>query len=889
MSFSFVARFSYQWILFFGSVILISLMTCREIVLSENRETFDQHTLVITQNWPGKTTNQVEESLTKPWEMILKSVSGYLELKSVSEFGSVSLHLKLSEGIQKEEFIQTIRNLYILNQNLFPKGVLFPRFIFDSGNDSNFILLRRISKNKVPSPDEFLRKIQNLTDVKKITYQPESETEIQIKVDHNRILNGVTPSLSEIYDSLRHHLDSVTYDPRQDQYFVNEYSVEPSDWEKVLILNQRNVYLPLGKIASTSITKVYGKNHTRINGSSFESILIFANNPFQLIQLSFLLHSILLEFPDWQIVFSSQEEFLDNIKVIFYFYLVIEVFYFLYFGILRRQWISNIIHIFSFILFLVLLFFSFRCLKIPIGYSGFVFLLLLKVILPFMNFRRIIVHKKQLFSASIIFLIAVYSQLVPISILNLVLIFLFALVLYPILSYLFFIFWRLVGKRNLSFRDMQIQKLNELILKKELTRFNTVSVLSLSILFLTFLYSLPALFNHVSSKPQLDNVKLARLEFPSYVAESERNRITRQVEESILQKQLTNLLVVTHKNVRSDFYMKFNEGVHSLQFKNLPSEMGYFHFLEEIDGFEPTILRFTNKDPKLLESSVLKIIPWIQIQKKVTEVILGFQPSTEGIEFKADANHLTQMSVDLDPTIRETNLLLQPNVVSKMLYSGKLVDVKLIADHSISKENFKKQPIVVGNGQIQYPESLRQYSTHQNLGKIFHKNAETSMEIFVKGENINWISIEDGIHTLLAKDETQLVERTETNDGTKKYRFIFLLSFLMPFFFRKKYRIDFLSFVFAFVILCKWQTQFFTRNYDQLCFIPFLFVFFRMNSRKKIILPFYLTLPYIGLLFGSYFYPWKSGVYLFQSMFLFQVFGIIFDKSKNNLKIFRTR
>lgn len=889
MSFFFAKKFPYQWFLFFGTVILISLMTCREILISESREKFDQHTLIISQNWPGKTTSQMEESLTKPWEMVLKSVSGYLELKSVSEFGSISMHLKLSEGVQKEDLIRTIRNLYILNQTLFPKGVLFPRFMFDSGNDSNMILLRRISKNTMPPPAGLLRKIQNLTGVKKVSYQPESETEIQINVEHNRLLNGVSPSMVEIYDSLRHHLDSVSYDPSQKQYFVKEYPIDPIEWEKVLILIQGKTLLTLGKIATTSITNVYGKNHTRINGSSFESIVIVTNNPFQLIQLSFLLDSFLSEFPDWQFVFSSQEDFLENIKIIFYLYLVIEVFYFIYFGILKKQWSLSIIHTLTFILFLVCLFFSLTCLDLTIGISGFVFLLLLKVQLPFISFRRMIVHKKQLYFASSILCLALYFHLVPISILNLVLIFLFALVFYPILLHLFFIFWQIKGKQSFSLFELQIQKLNELVSKREPPRFNTVDIISFSFFFLFFLYSLPVLFDPVSSIPHLENIQLARLEFPSYVAESERNRITKQVEQSILQNKLTNLLVVTHKNTRSDFYMKWKEGIHSLHFMNLPSEMGYFHFLEEMEGFESTILRFSNPDPKSLETSVLKIIPWVQVQKKVTEVVLGFQPSVEGIEFNSNAYHLTKMGIGLDPSIRETNLLLQSNIVSKMLYGGKLVDVKLSANHTISTENFRKQPIVVGNGKIHYTESLRHYSTQQNLGKIYHKNSETSLEIFVKGVDIDWLAMEEGIRRLLANDKTQLVERTKTNPGTIKYQFIFLLLCLMPLIFRKKYWIEFLSFMFAFVILCKWQTQFFTRNYDQLCFIPFLFLFFRMNSFDKGISSFYLSLPYVGLLFGSYFYPWKSGVYLFQSLFLFHVFGILNDKCKNSLKNFRTR
>ncbi|WP_322113539.1 efflux RND transporter permease subunit [Leptospira paudalimensis] len=889
MSFFFVTRFPYQWLMFFGTIILISLMTCREIILSENREIFDQHTLVITQNWPGKTTDQVEESLTKPWEMMLKSVSGYLEIKSVSEFGSISMHLKLNEGIQKEEFLRTIRNLYILNQNVFPKGVLFPRFTFDSGNDSNLILLRRISKTKMPPPSELLRKIQNLTGVKKITYQPESEAEIQINVDHNHLLDGVSPSMSEIYDRLRHHVDSVSFEPGQNQYFLKEYPVDPTEWEKVLILAQGKTFLPLGKIATTSITKVYGKNHTRINGSSFESIVIIANNPFHLIQLSLFLDSYLPEDPDWQFVFSSHEELIENIKFIFYFYLVIEVFYFLYFGFLKREWILTIKHTLIFILFLMILFFSLTSLGISIGISSFVFLLLLKVQLPFIHFRRMILHKKQLYAGSLILFVSFYFQLVPTSILNLVLIFLFALVLYPILLHSFFIFWQREGKQSFSLKDLQIQKLNELVSKKEHPRLHTIPFLSFSFFVLSFLYSLPLLFKPVSSFPHMDNIQLAKLEFPSYVAESERIRITKQVEQSILQKQLTNLLVVTHKNTRSDFYMKWKEGIFPFHFKNLPSEMGYFHFIEEMDGFESTILRFTNTDPKSLETSVLRIIPWIQAQKKVTEVILGFQPSTEGIEFKADPFHLAKMGVGFDPSIRETNLLLQPNVVSKMLYGGKLVDVKLNSIHTISKENFKKQPVVIGNGRIHYIESLRHYSTRQNLGKIYHKNAETSMEIIVKGESINWHSMEEGIRTLLGKDKTQLVERSKTNHETSRYRFIYLFLCFIPFFFRKKYSIEFLSFMFAYVILCKWQTQFFNRNYDQFCFIPFLFLFFRMNSYKKNNIPFYLSLPYLGLLFGTYFYPWKAGVDLFQSLFLFQVFGILSDKFKNNLKIFRTR
>ncbi|TGM35196.1 efflux RND transporter permease subunit [Leptospira biflexa] len=888
MSFTFVKRMKYQLFMVFGLIVLISILKIREIKLGDAKVMEDVETLVITQNWPSKTARQIEENVTKPWEMILKSVDGYLELKSISDHGNLALYLTLSPEFPKEELLQSVRNVYILNQNKFPRDIHFPRFVYDKDKEFHFILLKKVKSDRTSSLSDLEQRIKDIDYVTKFVYQPEFEREIQIKVDHLSLLQSSQPTMVQIYQSIRRHFEGVRMDTSREEYFVTDYPIKPMEWGKIQIQFGNFGKVSLGQIARVEVEQVDAKKNTRVNGKSFESILINTDSGFRQLLLELKLVGILKSFPDWEIVFSSQEELFTNTVELVFFYLLIESYLMIYLGLYKRRWLEVFVFSFSFLLFLIVVFFFLHLFQIPIGDSGFVFLFVLKLLFPFVRFQRVLYHKKQIAGFVLLFSVLLWLEWIPISIFVLIFIFFNSIVVYPFCRNLILVFLKRKYVPTLNLSTFQISFLNRILNPKPISNPGAFFMISGLVLLFSFFYSVEGLWVSFPITPNQGSIQHARLEFPTYTSESEINRVTRQVEEAILSQHWTKLLVATQKNFRSDFYLKLAELTNPQLFSTLPTEMGYFHFVKGKAVQDTNTLRFTNQDPIALEVSILKLLPWLKSRKEIKEVVLGFQKASEGLKFQSNSTHRVKMKADVDPTIKESSFQLNPTVVAKMPLEEKIVDVKLMLNKTISKEEFRKQPVPTRNGSLVFLDSFRNFSSIKNFGRIYHKNTETSMEILIKGESLPWETIEDGIRNFLKNDETEYAERTETKSGEPHFRLVFFVILVSVLFFRKQYYKEYVSFVITITFIWKFQSILFTRDYLQLSMVILVYLFFSFTIRKKNQCLAHTNTFIIGSLFLSYVYPWNGGVYLFESMFLIFAFGYFYQKSLHYLKIIQT-
>ncbi|XDD47414.1 efflux RND transporter permease subunit [Leptospira sp. WS39.C2] len=881
--------YPYQCFFGIGCLILFSILSSPELQIGEWKPEEESQTLIISQNWPGKTASQLEESLIKPWEMMLKSVGGYREIKSTSEFGSVTLYLNLIKGYSKEELLQSVRNLYLLNQNKFPREIHFPRFRYDSDSESNFILLKRNSNSQKNSLRHLESKIKDLTWVNQYEYIPEFQSEIQIEIKPNVVFDPKYPSITEIFHYLQNQVATIQYDPRVGRFFLNEFPRQKENWEKVSVPLQNKGVVLLSQIATIQLKRITGKNQTRINGSGFESILIHTTSVIQQMLLLSELESLLEQFPDWHIVFSNHEELILNIKGYLFFYILIEILFVLYFGIVRNHWFFVFVNIISYFTLFVLITFLFSKAKIPLGDPSFVFLILIRYPLTFISLRVLFVKGKQIIFFLFVFGFGIYLKFFPNSVIGILLLLILSLFFYPLVQDL--LVWMCNQKKE-CLRMSQSTKtpvVYRILINQKQANLNYLKFLTIFVFFIILILSFRQVFTLIPTTSNSGSIQMAKLEFPTYVTESERNRITKQVEETILNKNWTNLLVVKLKNFRSDFYMKFNENVAIRDFSRLPTEMGYFHFTKENGSIQTYTLRFTNPNPVLLEESVLKLLPWLKSQKQIEEVVLGFQPSIEGLGFQTNSSERVMMDWGMDPSIKEMNFILHENVASKMVGNGKLIDVKLKVPLKMSMDEFKKHPFHFGSGYLTFVEFLRNYNPKKILGKIYHKDVEISMEIFVKGDEINWDKIHHGISQLLSKEDTRFVEQYEASDEEPKYRIVYLMVLVMTLILRKKYVTKYFCLFAVMVFIWKTQNIMFTRDYLQFSLLLFLIVFFQITVPLKKQNQIYFSLPYIGLFIGSFLYPWGGGNYLFQTITIFLLYGFFVLKWNHFLELFRTR
>lgn len=884
MNRSLLNRNRFQIVSALGFSLAISFLSFRGIELGEYEDKAENETLVISQNWVGKTAVQVEEGVTKPWEMILKSANGYRELKSISDYGSVSIYLKLSEGVNKEHLLQTTRNLYLLNRHQFPSDIHFPKYRYESDRNTYFLLLQRVEGKEKSNFRDLEAKIKNNRYVVKFDFQKESETEILLDVHPMKLRENSFFSMSEILFSLRNHLFGIHLDTQRGIYFERDAPKQLDEWKNIPIQSKNQKRIPLHNIANLTVTNVQSNQSTRINGLSKESILIQTDGAFHLFLLENDVKRFLSIHSDWEIVFSNSEGTSEALIEFLVFYLLLDLFFLLYFGFYKKE------YGFVFVSFVGFLFVGFSLCSIsslfsvPFGNSSFALLLFLKIYLPFFRNIRLLFTNKQTILFLVSSLIFLSLEWIPMVLLILFLELFFCIVVFGLVQDLFWIFLKPSYRSRLPNLTWPLISFERFFVQTKPNVLNLQLILSLFFFILTFAFSFVNVFQFVSLRSKQDTILSARLEFPTYLSKSEIKRITKQVEETILSRKWTQLLVVTEKNFRSDFYLKLTEFTNQESFQSLSTEMGYFHFLGEIDVSETNILRFTNLDPILLETSIHRILPWVRNQKRIQDVVLCFQPSVDGLRFQMDSSTRIPMRMGLDATIKETSLLLLPTIVGKMLWNDGLVDVKLQVLNSFTKDEFQRFPISIGNDTVVHTNGLRQYETIQNLSRIYHENREISMEILVKGKDIDWDSLEAGLRSLMRSDSTHYVERKQLNATSKQYSiigFFVLLSFLV---FRKNKILDYLTFVCSIFFVWSVQKHLFVTDYLQFALIvSVVTVFQRITFKKKRDTMFFL-LPLLGGILFFYFYPWKGVNFFFETFFLFFFYVFTYRKMKTFLR-----
>lgn len=141
-----VWQFRYRIFSFVLFLTLLSLFSLNNVLLGEDHVPEKMVTIQITHQWPDKTASQVEEEITKPWEQILKPISGYKQIDSISEQGNAQLNLELEKGIKSQEVVQSIRNEFLLQRHRFPQDSFSPRIRSDEVEDHYILILQKIKK-----------------------------------------------------------------------------------------------------------------------------------------------------------------------------------------------------------------------------------------------------------------------------------------------------------------------------------------------------------------------------------------------------------------------------------------------------------------------------------------------------------------------------------------------------------------------------------------------------------------------------------------------------------------------------------------------------------------------------------------------------------------------
>ncbi|TGK87454.1 efflux RND transporter permease subunit [Leptospira noumeaensis] len=854
-----------------------------EVVIPENRESIQ-----ITTRFPGKTALQIEESITKPWEQILKSISGYRQIESISEEGTSFIHLKFEPGVGNAETIQTIRNEYLLQRQRFPKDSLFPRIQSGKLEDEYIVILQRIKEKPNSTRKELEQKIRNITGVLSFVHHSDKEQEIVLEIKPERIQRSGLPSLSIIFSALRNHSFGFSSDLRNGLWFQKDHPLEPKDWSEVPIPSRLGESLRVSAISSVSFGEKELRHGTRINGQSSETIIIKAESNTALYHIITELKSILNEHNDWVLLYSSHEDFINDLIRSFFLFFSVDFVLVVFCRFFGKSKIELLIHLFvyyiSFILFLGICNFM----AYPVGRAFLFSFIFWKYLLFVYPIRKFGIWARQVLYSFLIFSLFVILDWLPKSF------YIFSLChIYFIFFYSFLVILFKPIKKDSDFKiEYDFPKWISFLKRKESEGSKTIGktnkLFFLGLFWVGVFSSLVSSFSFYSLNPSLGKIQIAKLEFPTSIPEQESIRITKQVEDSILKQNLTDLLVVKQNRSSSDFYFRLNDLDKRNGFQNLPTESGYFHVLGGGNSNVARRLRFANANTESLEKTILGLIPWLQHKARVEEVVLCFQPQAEGMELHSPNWYGNLLDLERVDLFRERSLSLQSAIVGKMVWKNRLTDVRFSVKQDKEGERYLEKPIQMNSGSSVHNQSFTKSEKIKIPGRIYRKNGETSLEILVKGKEIQWKDLESKIHKVLEKDPVRLSEMTEEKGSEKEYQPFFLFVIVAICLYRKKEKFRSLISLLCFLLL--WRINLSALSDDYLLFgcIATLLLFLILCSPSKS-LRVDKQIPLVLLLFLFYFLPGDGGKFFLEGMVLVFSFFLFNSKLHEQWKFFKTK
>lgn len=889
MNRNWIRFYRYRILAFVLFMILVSSISLNSRVFGEETFLENRRLVQIINHWPNKTALQVEEHITKPWEQILRSIYGYKQIESISEAGISTIYLELAKGVTVQEVIQSIRNEYLLQRLRFPEDSLFPRIQEAKSEDNYIVILQKIKIGPDKNRKQLEQRIRNITGVVSFSHHSDREKEVVLQVQPAWIQSPEIPSAAKIFASVRNYFFGVNIDHFHGLLFQKDFPSKPKDWSDLGIPSLFGEGLLVSSIGKVTLQERDVRHGTRINGLSSETIILKAENSTSLYHISKELNSILPEFDDWAILYTSHQDFLDDLWRFFILFISLDLILILSaisFGKPGKGIIGDLL---SFYASLLILFGICNFSSYPIGRSVLFLMLVWKYSLAVFPMRRIGRWTLRIIYCSSLLWLFIIFNWIPFSFGIISLIHLYFILSISLLKILFQSFF----SYSIPIIDLRFLHLIAVFSHKTVTHpgksrklFGWIVVVVC--FFVTVLFSFISSLDQYILHPFRGTIQTGRLEFPTSVPEQETIRITKQVENQILNQKITDLLVVKQNSSTADFYFRLNELGVKKGLHDLPTESGYFHVLSDSEKNTDRTLHFGNANTETLEKSILGLVPWLRTKGGVTEVLLCFQPSTIGLEFNSNAMFQNLVGYELDEFIRERSLGLQSVIVGKMLIENKLTDVRFEVKQDKEMDRYLNRPTKMASGIPVFNKSFVKYYNIRTPGRIYHKNGDTRLEILVRGKNIQWDELQSKIQEFLNKDVVKLSEILPPKDITIKYRPFFLVLLIAIFLYRKNHKARWCIQCFCFLFIWKLQISLLGEDYLLFGTVATLLVFLILWV-PHLSFDFNTKFPLLFLLFLSYLLPGDGGRFFWEGLVLMFSFLLIQSNMFQKWENFKTK
>ncbi|WP_156825395.1 efflux RND transporter permease subunit [Leptospira yanagawae] len=890
MPFAIIQNYRYQFVSGLAFLVFLSLFYSNQISIEDENQEDEFLQLEISHHWPGKSALQIEGQIAKPWETILKTVNGYRERQFVSDHGILKIYLQMDKVNSLSEFIQTLRNVYILNQNQFPNDVHFPRIQSREDKSSFFIVLEQIGGYDATSEKELELILRNWETVSSVNFQSGMEKEVVVQVNGNDFQTDKLPALSEVFQNLKQSHYGIGKEVESGRISLKTIPNSIDDWRDGVVLQNQKSPEWIRSLLHFQLTDTNQQSAVRVNGESKSTVMVYAKSAFHLLLLEIQLQTLLKVHSHWKIIMVSKQIFIENAKELFFLLLFLDLLSFIFLGLYQKNWLQlSALMIIFYISVLYYLFLS-SVFHLTLGNFSFIIILFFKLHLPFSKRLRWKLSGTKLFLVLILLGLSVLVGWVPLLVLKLVifygLLLLFSQILFRICDCFCEKHVFPLGRAKEEKILCAFEKWNGKRMKNP--KFYQVA-LSLFVLIFTTLY---LLYDAGMSKPiamEDSFMKYAKLEFPNYISEGEVYRITKQVESKLIDGNWTDLLIVIPKPYRSEFYFKNKLNGLEIPFRKLPTELGYFHLVEGNHADTSQILRFTQNDLAKLESDLMQLVPWLQYKSEISDVVLCFQPSHEGLEFKTNSFYRVFLGHSHQTSIKEDIYTLQPNLLGKFLWNGRLIDIKFQVNHWENLDPYLKQMKKLTLNQTIFDSSIRNYSPVKLLNRFYQINGKPTLELMVKGENINWAKLEFEIHDFLKQTDTHLYERISPSAPVPQYSILLIVLIFGIVSFRKNEILNSFLRIYCLLLVSKLQNTWFEANYIQIVWVLIFILSVELTSRKRNLFRVIFSYPFIFSFIFLLLYPGNVGYLLFSTVCLIMLYAILSLKLKHSLHFLKPK
>lgn len=269
----------------------------------------------VTVNYPGASTEQIEQTVIKPLENSLSSLSNLKRITSTArpEKAQISLEFEFwansdMAAIDATKYVEKVRSR-------LPDGIDEPVVIKRDPNDTPIMRISIISDAPLSdvyalADDVFLERLERASGVSDITLDGGRDKEIAVEVDKDK-LTYFNLSLDQIVQRIQQEnlltpAGSVFTDNKETNVRLTAQYKSPEELAGIHITNNKSVNIPLSSIATVKAQDARVSRYARTNGQDVISMSVYKNSDANLVDtaksLKTQLESLKKDYPNYQFV-----------------------------------------------------------------------------------------------------------------------------------------------------------------------------------------------------------------------------------------------------------------------------------------------------------------------------------------------------------------------------------------------------------------------------------------------------------------------------------------------------------------------------------------------------------------------------------------------------------